>query len=109
MGTEQMVSIALFVVTVAGGIFAWLWNKSERNLENVIQNHGKDIESIKRELSEHRLHVATSYVTQSELAKTIESFERTVERLLDAINQMSRDSEEAFAELHRRIDGKADK
>jgi hypothetical protein len=109
MGTEQIVSIALFVMTTAVGIFAWLWNKSERNLENVIQNHSKDIESIKRDFADHRLHVATSYVTQSELAKTIGSFERTVERLLDAINQMSRDSKEAFAELHRRIDGKADK
>jgi len=64
MGTEQIVSIALFVMTVAVGIFAWLWNKSEQNFENIIKNHGKDIESIKRELSEHRLHVATSYVTQ---------------------------------------------
>jgi len=109
MGTEHMISIALFFMTVAVGVFAWLWNKAERNLENVIQNHSKDIESIKRDIADHRLHVATSYVTQSELAKTIGSFERTVERLLDAINQMARDSKEAFAELHRRVDGKEDK
>lgn len=104
-----MVSIGIFVMSLIIGTLRWSLTRSEKSIDALISGHGKDIEALKKDLSEHRLHVAQAYVTQTELAKTIDSFERTVERLIDAINQMSRDSKEAFAELHRRIDGKADK
>ncbi len=109
MEAAQVVSVFLFAMTVICAVFAWLWNRSEKNRDDLIQGHGKGIADLKRDLAAHQLHVAQSYVTQSELARSIEKLEKTVDKLLDAINQMSRDSKEAFAELHRRVDGKEDK
>jgi len=109
MDWATVIPLMIFVGTLVTSGFAYLWLRAEKNLDKLLSSHDDDISSLKRELGEHRLHVAESYVTQSELARTIQSLEKTVERLLDAINQMSRDSKEAFAELHRRIDGKADK
>ncbi len=96
-------------MTLISGVFAWLWNRSEKSRDDLIKGHSVDIDALRREIADHRLHVAQAYVSHPQLAKTIESFERTVERLLVAINQMARDSKESLAEIHRRIDGKEDK
>ena len=103
------VSIGIFVMTIIIGTLRWSLTRSEKSIDALISGHGKDIDALKRELAEHRLHVAQSYVTQTELARTIENLDKTIARLSDAIGQMSRDSKESFAELHRRIDGKEDK
>ena len=104
-----IVTLGIFVMTLIIGTLRWSLTRSERSIDALISGHGKEIDLLQKELAEHRLHVAQSYVTQSELARTIENLDKTVARLLDAINQMSRDSKEAFAELHRRVDGKEDK
>lgn len=57
----------------------------------------------------YKIHVAEHYVTQSELTKAVESLDRTMQRLLEAVNQNAKETREGFSEIHRRIDGKADK
>lgn len=104
-----MVSIGIFVMSIIIGTLRWSLTRSERSIDALISGQGIEITALKKELADHKLHVAQSYVTQSELARSIEKLEKTVDKLLDAINQMARDSKEAFAELHRRVDGKEDK
>lgn len=103
------VSIGIFVMTIIIGTLRWSLTRSEKSIDALISGHGAEIAELKKELAAHKLHVAQSYVTQSELSRAIEKLEKTVDKLLDAINQMARDSKEAFAELHRRVDGKEDK
>lgn len=103
------VTIGIFALSIIIGTLRWSLTRSERSIDALISGHSKDIEGLKKELAEHRLHVAQSYVTQTELSRTIENLDKTIARLSDAIGQMSRDSKESFAELHRRIDGKEDK
>lgn len=104
-----LVSIGIFLMSIIIAALRWSLTRSEKSIDSLIYGHGKDIAALQKDLAEHRLHVAQSYVTQSELARSIEKLEKTVDKLLDAINQMSRDSKEAFSELHRRVDGKEDK
>lgn len=104
-----MVTAGIFVLSIVIGVLRWSLTRSEKSIDALIAGHGAKLAALEKDLADHRLHVAQSYVTQSELARSIEKLEKTVDKLLDAINQMSRDSKEAFAELHRRIDGKADK
>jgi septal ring factor EnvC (AmiA/AmiB activator) len=96
-------------MSIVIGTLRWSLTRSEKSIDALIAGHGAEIAALKKELAEHKLHVAQSYVTQSELARSIEKLEKTVDKLLDAINQMARDSKEAFAELHRRVDLKEDK
>lgn len=104
-----LVSIGIFMMTIIIGTLRWSLTRSEKSIDALMAGHGKEIAALQKDLAEHKLHVAQSYVTQSELARSIEKLEKTVDKLLDAINQMARDSKEAFAELHRRVDGKEDK
>jgi hypothetical protein len=104
-----IVTVGIFAMSIVIGVLRWSLTRSERSIDTLIAGHGKEIAALKKELAEHKLHVAQSYVTQSELARSIEKLEKTIDKLLDAINQMARDSKEAFAELHRRVDGKEDK
>lgn len=74
-----------------------------------MQEHGEAIKAVSDALSAHKLHVAEHYVTQTELTKAVGSLERSIERLIEAVNQNSKETREGFAEIHRRIDTKADK
>jgi septal ring factor EnvC (AmiA/AmiB activator) len=109
MEPQQLISIFLTLMTLIAACFAYLWNRSEKGRDDLISKHSKQIDQITADLADHKLHVAQSYVTQSELARAVENFHRSVDKLMTAIQEMSRDHKEAFAELHRRIDGKADK
>ena len=109
MEPQQLISIFLSLMTLIAACFAYLWNRSEKSRDDLICKHSKQIADLTKELADHRLHVAQTSVTQSELSRAIENLDKTIARLSDAIVQMSRDSKESFAELHRRIDGKEDK
>ena len=61
----------------------------------IIQRLRTDIDMVKQQLAEHRLHVAENYVTNSELAK--------------AIDGMNKSFSEVFAKLDRLMESKADK
>lgn len=67
------------------------------------------VDAGEKDLAAHKLYVAEHYVTQTELTKAVGSLERSIERLIEAVNQNSKETREGFAEIHRRIDTKADK
>jgi DNA-binding ferritin-like protein len=98
------------------GLLGWLWQRSEALRDRAIEDQGKTIreqadaiKEIGRALDAHKLYVAEHYVTQTELTKAVGSLERSIERLIEAVNQNSKETREGFAEIHRRIDTKADK
>ena len=78
-------------------------------LKEAIEDQNKTIKEQDRALDAHKLHVAEHYVTQNELTKAVESLDKTMQRLIEAVNQNAREAREGFSEIHRRIDGKADK
>lgn len=104
---------------VATGVFTivgWLLKRSIAQLDEKIKGQDKRMEAQddalqKRadELSSFKLHCAETYVTQSELTKAVSSLERSIERLIEAVNLNSKETREGFSQLHLRIDGKADK
>lgn len=69
----------------------------------------RQTEETAKELADYRLYVAQHYVTQNELTKAVNSLERSIERLIEAVDRNSRETREGISEIHRRIDGKADK
>jgi hypothetical protein len=91
------------------GLLGWLWQRSEALRDRTIKDQGETIKEIGRSLDAHKLYVAEHYVTQTELTKAVGSLERSIERLIEAVNQNSKETREGFAEIHRRIDTKADK
>jgi hypothetical protein len=64
---------------------------------------------LRDQIAAQRLHVAETYVTQEGLTKALSNLDITIQRLIDAVDKNSRETRDAFSELHRRIDGKADK
>lgn len=96
-------------LTCTGGVFAYLWRRSESARDKVIREHGEAIKEVAKALEGHRLYVAEHYVTQTDLTKAVGSLERSIERLIEAVNQNSKETREGFAEMHRKIDTKADK
>jgi hypothetical protein len=91
------------------GLLGWLWQRSESLRDRTIKDQGETIKEIGRALDAHKLYVAEHYVTQTELTKAVGSLERSIERLIEAVNQNSKETRDGFAEIHRRIDTKADK
>lgn len=93
----------------AFALFGWLLRRSVSQNDQKLIEHEEEIKNIAKALDGHKLHVAEHYVTQNELTKAVESLDKTMQRLIDAVNQNSRETREGFSEIHRRIDGKADK
>lgn len=97
-------------------VFGWLWRRSEGQRDRAdgkrdeaIKEQGDAVKALGDALAAHKLYVAEHYVTQGELTKAVENLDKTMQRLLDAVNQNAKEARDGFAEIHRRIDGKADK
>jgi hypothetical protein len=69
----------------------------------------QDARDALRELALHKLHVAETCVTKDGLEKAIASLDQTIGRLIDAVNKNAEETRLGLSEIHRRIDGKADK
>lgn len=109
MDYTAVVELGCVALGGLGGLFAYLWRRSEGLRDETIKKHGQDIEALGKSLADHKLYVAEHYVTQGELTKAVEALDKTMQRLIDAVNQNSKETREGFAEIHRRIDTKADK
>ena len=109
MDYTAVVEVGCAGFAAVSGVFAWLWQRSESARDNVIRDHGIAIKAVTDGLSGYKLHVAEHYVTQTELTKAVGSLEKSIERLIEAVNLNSKETREGFAEIHRRIDTKQDK
>ncbi len=83
--------------------------RSIGQMDQKLKEHDEAIQKRSDELAAYKLYVAEHYVTQNELTKAIESLDKTMQRLLDAVAAGAKETREGFAEIHRRIDTKADK
>lgn len=109
MDYTAVVEVGCAGFAAVSGVFGWLWQRSEGQRDKTIKEQGDAIKALSDALSAHKLYVAEHYVTQTELTKAVGSLERSIERLIEAVNQNSKETREGFAEIHRRIDTKADK
>lgn len=109
MDFSTVVGIGGAAAASAAGVFGWLAKRSIAQLDQKIRDHDTALQARADDMSAYKLYVAEHYVTQTELTKAVGSLERTIERLIDAVNQNSKETREGFAEIHRRIDTKADK
>jgi|GEM_PF-1599797 len=109
MDYTAVVEVGCAGFAAVSGVFAWLWQRSETARDKVIQEQGDAIKEVSRALEGHRLYVAEHYVTQTELTKAVGSLERSIERLIEAVNQNSKETRDGFSEMHRRIDTKQDR
>jgi hypothetical protein len=64
---------------------------------------------VERKVGELRVHVAETYVTQEGLTKAISSLDQTINRLIATVTRDGEATRAALSEIHRRIDGKADR
>ncbi len=69
----------------------------------------QDARDALAQLAAYKTHVAETYVTEAGMTKAIANLDTTIQRLIDAVNSSSKETRDAFVELSRRIDGKADK
>jgi len=97
------------VCGVAGMAFGWLVRRAVAQNDKRIDDLSGENKLLRTALDAHKLHVAEHYVTQNELTKAVESLDKTMQRVLDAITENAKEAREALAEIHRRIDAKADK
>lgn len=89
--------------------FGWLVRRAVAQNDQKIRDLIDENKGLRTALDAHKLHVAEHYVTQNELTKAVESLDKTMQRVLDAITENAKEAREALAEIHRRIDAKADK
>lgn len=92
------VEIGGVCVTGIGGVFAWLWQRSQAQLDNTIESHGRQLKSLDSELSSYKLHVAETYVTSNELSKAIDAFNRAIDAVFGKLDR-----------IEDKLDKKADK
>lgn len=100
------------VSAAAAGVFAvfgWLLKRAIGQMDQKLKEQSDALQDQVRALAAYKLHVAEHYATQNDLTKAVASLERTIERLIEAVNQNSKETRDGFAEIHRRIDTKADK
>lgn len=109
MDYTAVVEIGCAAFAAVGGVFAYLWQRSEAARDGVVREHSESLKTVTKELTEYKLHVAEHYVTQTELTKAVSSLEKSIERLIEAVNQNSKETRDGFAEMHKKIDTKADK
>ncbi|WP_207000758.1 hypothetical protein [Trinickia mobilis] len=98
MDWTAVASIGSLAATGAGTVAWWMFR-------GVVAR----ADANEKDLANYKLYVAEHYATQNDLTKAVASLERTIERLIEAVNQNSKETRDGFTELHRRIDGKADK
>jgi len=98
------------------GIFSYSMRRNVRQTDDALKElqgdlHEAQLEIIKRkdELAEFRLHVAQNHVTQSDLSKSMDRIDLSIERLVTAVNDSAKEMREQLNMLNVKIDGKADK
>ena len=98
MDYTAAVEIGCVLLTGVGTVFAWLWRRSQTQLDNTIDSQGKQLKAIESELSSYKLHVAETYVTSNELSKAIDSFNRAIDAVFGKLDR-----------IEDKLDKKADK
>lgn len=93
----------------AGMVFGWLVRRAVAQNDRRLDAHDEALKAQDKALADHKLYIAEHYVTQNELTKAVESLDKTMQRLLDAVTENAKEARESFAALHVRIDKKADK
>jgi Cdc6-like AAA superfamily ATPase len=116
---EWMPLIVALVSLVLGGCSAVLWflylsvRQDARDALEAARVAQTAAEAAKaeaeRKVGELRVHVAETYVTQEGLTKAISSLDQAINRLIQTVSQQGEATRAALSEIHRRIDGKADK
>lgn len=105
-GWAQIAATALSILCSFLGFIVW-------HLYQGVRAEAKaataEAEANKTELATYKLYVAEHYVTQNELTKAVGSLEKSIDRLIDAVNRASAETRSGFIQLHQRIDEKADK
>jgi septal ring factor EnvC (AmiA/AmiB activator) len=98
MDYTAVVEVGCFCLTCVGGVFAYLWRRSQAQLDNTMDSHGKQLKSLDTELAAYKLHVAETYVTSNELSKAIDSFNRAIDAVFGKLDR-----------IEDKLDKKADK
>jgi chromosome segregation ATPase len=98
------------------GIVGYSMKRNIRQIDESLKEHQGElreaqIEITKRkdELADFKLHVAQNHVTQSDLSKSIDRIDLSIERLVVAVNDSAKEMREQLNMLNVKIDGKADK
>lgn len=106
---EIWVEIGIAVLGVVGpgvGTVLWFLYKSVRDDARAAKAQA---EAIRGELANYKLYVAEHYVTQNDLTKAVSDLNKTIDRLIEAVNQSSRETRDSIGKLQDRLDEKADK
>ncbi|WGS52660.1 hypothetical protein LFL96_31235 [Paraburkholderia sp. D15] len=98
MDYTAAVEIGCFFATGIGGIFAYLWRRSQAQLDSTIDTHGSQLKSLDAELAAYKLHVAETYVTSNELSKAIDALNRAIDAVFGKLDR-----------IEDKLDKKADK
>lgn len=98
MDYTAAVEIGCVGLTGIGGIFAYLWRRSQKQLDDTIEAQGKQLKTLDSELSAYKLHVAETYVTSNELSKAIDAFNRAIDAVFGKLDR-----------IEDKLDKKADK
>ncbi|WP_175787388.1 hypothetical protein [Burkholderia anthina] len=113
---QILLTVALFVL---GGFSTLLWflyqsvRQDARDALAEAQAARVDAAKAKADgeqrASELRVHVAENYVTQEGLTKALNNLNRSIDQLIDTVKANMEEMRAGLSEIHRRVDGKADK
>jgi hypothetical protein len=92
-----------------GGLFGWLWRRSEAQRDQTIKDHGESLGTLNNalvasdrkhgeDLAAFKLHCAETYVTSSALEKAIDRFSESINAVFKKLER-----------IDEKLDSKADK
>lgn len=105
-GWIEIGTAVLGVLGPAVGAVLWSLYKSVRDDARAAKAQA---EAQKNELTAYKLYVAEHYVTQNDLTKAVANLEKSIDRLIEAVNQASKETRESIGALQARIDDNVDK
>lgn len=105
-GWREVIAAIVSVGLTGCGVVLWsLYLGVKRDVKEAL----RAAYTVDKELAEYKTKVAETYVTQNDLTESISRLNLSIDRLIEAVTQSGRETREGLSEIHRRIDGKADK
>lgn len=117
---QELISLATLVACALGSVVWFLIRSAnkkasdaERAADAAIARADKAAADVKayaeKLVGDLRVHVAENYVTEEGLTKALNNLNRSIDQLIDTVKANMEEMRAGLSEIHRRVDGKADK
>lgn len=89
MDSAAIAEVGCAVLAVACAVFGYLWNRSDKARDDMIDAHGDAIKELKQAQNDFELYAARTFVTSHTLETAISNFNRAVDAIFAKLDKIS--------------------